>query len=164
MSKIYVDEILPKENAKIAAPDLQLPSGSVVQVVQGHKVNSNSLITSTSFVTCGLDVSITPTSATSKVKVTVCAMLDVNNSNNSGIYTLYRGDTELSGAQTDNGFGRVYSGSSRPIMPISLEFLDSPSTTSEITYVLRVRSTSGGTIEVPGGYQRLTITAMEIAQ
>jgi len=34
MSKIYVDEILPKDNAKITAADLQLPAGSVIQVQQ----------------------------------------------------------------------------------------------------------------------------------
>ena len=40
MSKIYVDEILPKDASKISMPDAELPAGSVVQVVKAPLLSS----------------------------------------------------------------------------------------------------------------------------
>jgi hypothetical protein len=164
-SIIKVDQIQLADGSTPTASDLGLnTTGSVLQVVQGSQVNNNDLITSTSFAATSLSVNITPSSTNSKIYVSVSAVIDVNNNGNSAYYTLYRDSTNLADDESDTqGFGRIYSGSSRPIMPLSLEFLDSPNSTSQLTYNLRVRSTTGERVEVPGSASRLTITAMEIA-
>jgi hypothetical protein len=147
-----------------SAGTLTMPAGHVIQVVTGSQVNQNDLITSTSFTATSLSVNITPSSTSNKIFVSVSAVLDVNNNGNSAYYTLYRDSTNLADDVGDtNGFGRIYSGSSRPIMPLSLEYLDSPNSTSQLTYNFRVRSTTGDRVEVPGSFSRLTITAMEIS-
>jgi len=59
VSKIYVDEILPKDNATVdgsklsALPTSAMPSGSIVQVVNTTRTTATST-NSTSFVTTGL--------------------------------------------------------------------------------------------------------------
>jgi hypothetical protein len=162
---LKVDTIQKNDGSVPTAADLGLNvTGSVLQVVQGSQVNQNDLITATTFTATSLSVNITPSSTSSKIYVSVSAVIDVNNNGNSAYYTLYRDSTNLADDAGDtNGFGRIYSGSSRPIMPLSLEYLDSPNSTSQLTYNLRVRSTTGERVEIPGSFSRLTITAMEIA-
>ena len=65
MTTLYVDNIAPNLQSKISAPNLQLPSGSVLQVVSSTKTDS-SAISSTSFTdSTGLSATITPTSTSS---------------------------------------------------------------------------------------------------
>ena len=68
MSKIYVDEILPKENAQISAPNLQLPAGSVIQTVTDQYSHVGTTITTQdTWTNVGRTISITPTSTNSKI-------------------------------------------------------------------------------------------------
>lgn len=40
MSKLYVNELVPRDASVITAPNLQLPAGSVVQVVNASKISN----------------------------------------------------------------------------------------------------------------------------
>jgi len=76
--------------------------------------------------------------------------------------TIYRGGTNLGhsteGMNGADGDGQLIN------TPMALSYLDSPNTTSEITYSVYFRSNSGATVECPPwGSAKLTLTAMEIA-
>ena len=65
MTTLYVDNIAPNLQSKISAPNLTLPTGSVVQVVEGD-VTSAGDFNSTSWAN-RISLNITAKSATSKI-------------------------------------------------------------------------------------------------
>jgi hypothetical protein len=72
MSTLIVKNLDAPTGESIVAPDLQLPSGSVVQVVHNQTTTDSGneiTTTSTSLVGSGIQVRITPTSSTSKILV-----------------------------------------------------------------------------------------------
>jgi hypothetical protein len=139
----------------------KLPAGSVLQVVQGS-YGTETETSSASYVDTGLSVSITPTSATSKI----LAILNMNgvgkNSNNtSARIALVRGSTNI-GDSRDIGFNNStnpsYIGSADVIV------LDSPATTSSTTYKAQFLSTSGlASARICSSSSTSTLTLMEIA-
>jgi hypothetical protein len=162
MSKIYVDEILPKENAQISAPNLQLPAGSVIQVVQGT-TTTEVQSTSTTFVDTTLSASITPTSSSSKILVHVSHPNSDKRSGNAYMAMwLYRGATPIYRPNSQYFFT---ADSSTLSAGIAFSYLDSPSTTSSITYKTMFNNVAGsGTISVQRNTNPSTIILMEIAQ
>jgi hypothetical protein len=130
-----------------------LVTGKVLQVVTATDSTSRST-TSTSFVTASntLSVNITPSSASNKVFIIInTTMLGAD-----AYYTIYRDATNLG---TGTGFGGVSDSASRCAGAISV--VDSPSTTSQITYQLYVKVASGTAyINVDGN--KGSITAFEI--
>ena len=124
------------------------PAGCILQVKQGVK-DSPSEITSTSFVDIGLSVAITPVSTSNKILVNVQLF------GYSGHYVSYnrvmRDSTEL---------GKPASPGNRPAYALSFSqppdvdgsvahgavtILDSPSTTSEVTYKVQSAERADGT-------------------
>ena len=128
--------------------------GKVLQVVTATDSTSRTT-TSTSFVTASntLAVTITPSSISSKIFIIInTTMLGAD-----VYYTIYRDSTNLG---TGTGFGGISSASARCAGAISV--VDSPSSTSAITYQLYVKIASGTAyINVDGN--KGSITAMEIA-
>jgi len=124
-----------------ALPSTVIGAGAVLQVVQAT-TSTPVTISSTSNVDTGLSASITPTSATSKILVlTSQAGISVIDSNASrtNIISLVRGSTtifdflwETNGATGANGF-RVDPYSA------NISYLDSPATTSSVTYKTQAR-------------------------
>ena len=112
--------------------------GKVLQVVSTFK-NDTFSSSSTSFVDItGMSVSITPTAATSKILVQ--AILYVSHSSSSTVrINLLRGATNIAqpsaGADASTAMAAVPAAGSMTAMPIS--FLDSPATTSAVTYKLQ---------------------------
>ena len=146
-------------------------TGSVLQVVSTTKVNGFST-SSTSFVDLtGLSVSITPTSATSNVMVFATFSMSVGVTTCLAIFNLVRNSTNLSQPSptiTFNGTSIVYPALADAVIPGSLNFLDSPATTSATTYKIQCRASSANIIYVNirgAGDSAFTstITAMEIA-
>jgi len=135
--------------------------GKVLQVVTATDSTARST-TSTSFVTASntLSVSITPSSASNKIFI----ITSFSGSNNTGgydsVFTIYRGATNI-GDATD-GFCKIQNGTGDSIMPISMTFLDSPSSTSSLTYQVYGKSYSTGTTWIGRG-ETGSITAIEIA-
>ena len=110
------------------------PAGSVLQVVSVAKTDVFTT-TSTSLVDItGLSVSITPTSATSKIMVLCSLSLNVTNGNYMAQAVLFRGATKISvgdaaGSRTQSSAYATINGD-RGRSPFSVTFLDSPATTS----------------------------------
>jgi hypothetical protein len=142
-------------------------SGGVVQVKSTTVTASTFSTISSSFVDItGLSVSITPTSASNKILVmaTVQGGLDLD----VEIFTfaLARGGTSIGGGVTGTcvGEGRAASRA----YSFSMQFLDSPASTSALTYNVRTKTSGGysfylnrrGSSDAYNGIS--TITVMEV--
>jgi hypothetical protein len=142
-------------------PKATLPTGSVLQVVNATTIAAIST-SSTSFVTTGFSLSITPSSSSSKVFVLVNGGGVYNVGANRSLHaTIYRGATNLGDATY--GLERFFS-NGEIIAPHSMSVLDSPATTSSTTYTCYFRSGSAADVQFSAA-DRATIsfTAMEIA-
>jgi len=139
------------------------PVSRVLQVVQATFATSTAS-TSTSYVTSGLNASITPSSNTSKVLVMVTMPARTENST-GGIYcTLFRGTVAGTNFFGAAGFGSVYtSASSDTQAGLSVNYLDSPATTSATTYTVGFKSTAGQNAVCQVGGATSSITLMEIS-
>jgi len=156
--------ILTTGSSGQSIPKAALPTGSVLQVVQGT-ISTSTSTTSSSFVATGLTASITPTSATSKILIQISGNLDADASGTQITYNIYRNATGLSPA---TGFGIMYSVGGRAQTPLGVVYLDSPATTSSTTYTLYfARALGSGTAIFNNGSNLGTNTAnivlMEIA-
>lgn len=153
-------------------------SGSVIQVASTTKTDTTSA-TSASYVDItGMSVSITPTSTSSKVMVLV-SIQGAATSNGSMYVRLMRDSTAISigdaaGSRTRASFGSDTNATTDYAYSGSINFLDSPATTSSVTYKLQWNSgDTGGTVYLNRGsgdadnlyYGRYasSITVMEIA-
>jgi len=160
-------------NASAAIAGTKLSgAGKVLQVVQATTATSSETA-STTFVTTGLTASITPSSASNKILI-MCSFAGGNNNGATyvelqHIYTLYRGSTDL-GAASSKGFDLINyytTAGNAPIlysMPVAINYLDSPSTTSSTTYAVyfRVNNASYGA-QFCRNNSTATIILMEIA-
>jgi hypothetical protein len=145
-------------------PFAQLPTGSVLQVVQSTQSASTST-TSSSFVATGLTASITPKYSTSKILIQISGNLDADAASTQITYNIYRNSTGLAPA---TGFGLLYSTGGRMQAPLGLVYLDSPATTSSTSYTFYIaRALGSGTAIFNNGSNIGTNTAnivlMEIA-
>jgi len=147
--------------------DTSPKAGNVIQVVNNTIVGGNYFSTSsTSLVSTNASVSITPTSSTSKILLTVNAIVDLG-ANNGGIQgTIYRGATNLAG--TNGVMSSYYIGINSAGIAngtMSMSFLDSPSTTASTTYTIYVVSSGGAATVIfgYGGRNVISFTAQEIA-
>lgn len=133
--------------------------GQVLQVVQGTSATQFDT-TSTSFVATNLQVSITPTSSSSKILVMATAGVGTSGTNVQPVYTIYRGATDL--GVNNRGFGQAYSSSGGLNSSGAMVYLDSPATTSATTYRVYLRTNIGtATWGFDAGQQ--VITVMEIS-
>ena len=133
-----------------------MPAGSVIQVVNSDST-LNFSTTSTSYVDTGFSVSITPSSASNKVVVIYTGSWSMQASNISIQLSLYRDTTSI------GYYGDLYAASAGWLAGQgTFATLDSPATTSAITYKLYIKE--GG---VPGtvssNLTKHTLIAMEIA-
>ena len=138
-----------------AAGALSLP-GLILQTVNKTSTTQLSL-TSTSFIITDLTVNITPSSSSNKVLV--IASLPVYPTANHQIGTIYRDSTNIGGSSWGLG-----AGTSGIIGMAGGAILDSPNTTSQITYAVYTRTNAGNTSYAMINSAMGTITAMEIAQ
>ena len=146
--------------------------GVVLQVKQTVKTDTFSSTTTGSDVDItGLSVSITPTSASNKILVTYDTNISGSNAGYSGNIHLKRGSTKIyqgdaEGSRTrSTQFFITRNDTIGHLETIKVHgsFLDSPNTTSQVTYAIYCRSYSGT------GYAMInnamaSLTVMEIAQ
>jgi len=113
--------------------------GKVLQVVQTNKSDMASSSSQTYADISGLSVNITPSSSSNKILISFFTQVSTNN--HDAQIRLLRDSTEIvgSGASNDNGTvnARTYQGDL--INTMGTMYLDSPSTTSQITYKLQWR-------------------------
>ena len=167
---------LPTTGLQLA--DSNMPAGSVLQVINSVKTGTQSTTSSSYVDITDLSVTITPVSSTSKILI----MAKINHmaeSSANGVYVnLVRNSTTLVGS-TAGGVTDTYnawatggaggmSNNDRKITSCSLDYLDSPATTSATTYKMQIRA-DGTTVYVNRwGLNNdiasvSSITAMEIA-
>ena len=151
----------------------QASAGKVLQVVS-YTANTLSNLASTTSQTLsstGFSVSITPSSSASKVLVTVQSTTYLQGTPTIlGIFTIYRGSTNLaSGANPPQYMAGVQMTSGTSVgVPLFMQVLDSPATTSSTTYTVYFAGQTGqytqfGTSIGFAGNSNSIITAMEIA-
>ena len=149
-----------------------MPTGSVLQVVNTTTVSTGAYFTttSTSYVATGLSVNITPKFSNSKILVTAQAIVQNNQAQYAVLGTIYRGATNLATGTSPSvlQYSRLGASTASLVVPMNIQFLDSPATTSSTTYQVYVAIESGGTAYFgaavgSAGSDVLQITAMEIA-
>tara|TARA_B110000444_G_C18733394_1_gene544399 strand:+ start:418 stop:927 length:510 start_codon:yes stop_codon:yes gene_type:complete len=165
--------------SKIAVTSADLPSGSVLQVITANKLDTFSTTSLTYVDVTGLSVQITPSSTSSKILVTGALVCSATN---HWIFArLIRDSTQVltpSGSignrTTANfGFGESHTGNYMP-HTLPIHALDSPSSTSQLTYKIQIEVHGGtGFVNTTGrdgndatGYDMRgvsSLTVMEIA-
>ena len=156
MSTLSVDTI----QGQTTAANVKLPAGCILQLIQGTSTTQTTHDTS-SYSDTTLTASITPKYSTSKVYVLV-NQTTYWTANGFSIQIL-RGSTAIS---TPPGSYDVYDNSvSNARDLITITHLDSPATTSAITYKTQaLKHSASGTFMTQDNSRISTITLMEIAQ
>ena len=119
--------------------------GKVLQVVSANKTDTAST-TSTSFVTTGLEVSITPSATSSKILINANPVFGGGVS--AAVFTqLWRDSSviiqaDASGSRTRSSSGWLYVYTGYDGNPVPIVYLDSPSSTSSLTYKIMYMSSN----------------------
>jgi len=160
-------------------PRSAMTSGAVLQVLQTQKTDTFSTSSTTFVDVTGLSVSITPTSATSKILV--CMTVNFSTSQHADMRIVRNstdiaiGDSAGSRIRSTAHIYRGFTNGQYDQATSTMMWLDSPSTTSSTTYKIQIASPySGGYVNVinraqtdtDAGYEGRTvstITVMEIA-
>ena len=133
-------------------PKTGLPSGTVLQVVYAIKTDTFSTsvgTTSGGAAVTGVTATITPQSTNSRILVLCDGVCGFTSTVSQAYLWLARGSTQI-GVGTPNasaiGVGtRAYYQDAGVAAPFALSCLDSPNTTSAVTYNLYLGAQSGGT-------------------
>ena len=142
-------------------PGARLPAGSVLQVITDTQPGEQAT-TSASFTDTVLTITITPTSATSKIFLLYTGSAGTATTQ-EGYLTIKRNSTNLGNGSS--GMMRIWFNGSTGFHfgGYSMSHLDSPATTSATTYTVQFRSDGTNYIYIAGGNSTDTFTVMEIA-
>ena len=144
-----------------ALPSNVIGAGAVLQVVSAFTITNTSTTSSSYVAVTNLTASITPSRASSKILVLVNMNLYSSSNNGEGAMTIYRAGVDLTAGA---GFANAYTGTSDFIMQTPMMILDSPSSTSSVTYAVFIKRTQGtATLQTSLRGTTSTITLMEIA-
>jgi hypothetical protein len=147
-------------------------TGAVKQIKFATSVD-NIATTSTTFVTTGLAVTITPSSASSKIMLSLSGgamYLNANGTSCGLVTTFYNGATNVIASAVTSGEGISYYSCAASVETSgshSMTYIDSPASTSAITYTVYFKATNSARnayFNAFGGPARgmITLTAMEI--
>jgi hypothetical protein len=147
------------DDAIVTAGALVLPAGSVLQVVSVTKTDVSTTTSATFGDISGLTLAITPQSTTSKILMTGMVNMSAGGSDTTtvaGFMRLSRGGTVLAVGDSDGirvpatgeTRGQVQLTESYYAVPLPFNFLDSPGTTSAITYAVQFRADGSRTVAV----------------
>jgi len=152
-----------------------IPSGGKIgQVVSTTKTDTFTVNSRSYSAITGLSVSITPSATSSKILVIVSLQ---GVSSNNGDAVILRDSTQIAvgdtaGSRTSSSFGEFYNGAGSVFRSNSASILDSPSSTSAITYsvscltytssVFYVNRSATDTDSSPYSRSASTITVMEV--
>ena len=147
MSELRTNRIVPRDG---------LPSGSsggVIQVKSATKTDGNFNTSSSSYTdVTGLSVTITPTRSDSKMLI-FANIHGVGNSDTQAYFRFMRDSTPIcvgdaAGGRVQATMGSMYEDQENDANCCSQTFLDSPSTTSAVTYKIQTRTQGAGTIYI----------------
>ena len=110
-----------------------------MQVVQANKSDMASVNNTSYSDISGLSVNITPSSSSNKILVTFTA--NTSTQNHDALVKLVRDSTDIVGSgATHNMTGYPRTANGDTITPLNTTYLDSPNTTSQVTYKLQWRT------------------------
>jgi hypothetical protein len=148
-------------------PAAQLPSGTIVQVVSTTKTDVFSTTSTTIVDVTGMSVTITPKSTSSKILVMVNFLQSTNNATTTNHFRILRGSTSI-GATASTYYTSPYQNGLVGYW-VAMTYLDSPASTSALTYKLSMLLSAASTGYV-GAYSAntglpstSTITVFEVA-
>ena len=153
--------IKPNNNtiSAITALPAAISTGKVLQVVSASAAD-DLVTTSTSFVDINLSLNITPSATSSKIFVTYTGNNETNGTGGNRLsIQMLRDSTQIADA---TGIGSLGS-ENGIVISNALSVLDSPSTTSQITYKMQGKSDDGTVMVFNINGDKTTITAFEIA-
>ena len=142
-----------------------ISGGKVLQYVSATASTEQST-TSTSLVdNTGMTVNITPSSASNKVLILYTDNGSTNRSSDTSTgnitFSLLRDTTQLT--ETDAGYYDGSGNASRTWYgPLALNYVDSPNTTSQVTYKIQFKAASNGTAKTKVFANTATIIAVEL--
>lgn len=138
-------------------------NGTVLQVVSQEYATEVSS-TSQSWVTTGLNATITPKSSSSKILIISQVNCSVSSGTNNLFLTVFRGTVSGTNlGSTAQGFGLLYSAGGRVDATFPISYLDSPSTISAQTYTIAMYAASGITATAQKFGSKSSLVLMEIA-
>jgi hypothetical protein len=167
-----------------ALPKAALPAGSILQVLQSYKTDVFSLTSQSYINVTGLTVSITPTTSTSKILITMNVAFSARTTldslyaafgKNSSVITATIGDAASNRPRASlSSFPGDATGVDNYQAQATQMYLDSPATTSAITYSVMMRTANGNTMYINRTYSdrdtanydgrwTSSITVMEVA-
>tara|TARA_Y100000004_G_scaffold189651_1_gene245616 strand:+ start:213 stop:719 length:507 start_codon:yes stop_codon:yes gene_type:complete len=167
MSTILVNEIQDTAGKKILQN-----TGSILQIVESGTIADHTNQNTNTFADTNMTVSITPTSSSNKILVSFSAVIRANFTGTlaRGALRVKRtvGSTDTTLLMTDDFYEhfQVRNVSTEFSMVPNFEFLDSPSTTNQVTYTVQsyIRNDSGATSVIVRGSSRGTrMLAKEIS-
>jgi len=115
-------------------------TGSILQVVQGIYTPQFSTTNTSTYEFTGLSATITPGSSTSKILVLISGTVQNNTVNGGTWVALFKNSSFLF-----NDNLQQFSAGGNNVSAISLNYLDSPATTSPTTYQLYIKLYNTGT-------------------
>ena len=130
--------------------------GKILQVVSNVDSGPSTASTSsTSYVTTGMDLNITPSATSSKIYLTWTHIFyDSGSSNDEIRMTFYRDSTQLGDC--------IMSQAQSVWIPSVMTYVDSPSSTSQINYEAFFKSNQGNTVYGANASYNAVLTAWEI--
>ena len=151
--------------AAIAGSKLVMPTGSVLQVVQVSGAVSRTTISSTGSWTGHFSLAITPSSTSSKILISAVCPIALQSTGNHmrGGLRLERGSTTI---WNDGDFGEQFqfrNADNEGNQVIPIHYLDSPSSTSAVTYTVQAILTTGNALLLFEKAFGTNMTLMEIA-
>ncbi len=158
-SILRVDSIQTAAGGTATASGLGIGGVGKIGQVLSTVYNTQTSITSTSYTALtGFSQAITPTATSSKVFILVSSAWE-QTGNSEGYGTIYRDSTNLAAQQR---FARNYGHDNHDnVAGFTMSFLDSPNSTSSLTYAVYTRVAAGTATWNPAVHSS-TITVMEV--
>ena len=151
-----------------------IPAGGVIQVQTFQRTAYFEQSTHGSMADCGVSVNITPSSTSNKILILVSGILGNDTLGNLAVIHLLRDSTKIaagSSSSTDDYNGSAFhiGSATYETSNFGINHLDSPATTSQITYKLQMGAFNGDSTlgvrgdNLAGASCPTNITLMEIA-
>lgn len=137
------------------------PAGAVLQTVEAQSQSSITEPNATLADVNGTSISITPSSTSSKILIMWNCGGMSNSANNDIRFKVFRGSTEVRDIQR---YGYSNASSGWESVPIAIQYLDSPATTSSVTYKLQCQTSADGDFRINdnAATDSMVVIAMEI--
>jgi len=171
MGTIFVDNLEPQSGTSLtlgASGDaINLASGATAgfgKIGQVLYTSHNTAVTNstTSYSDTGLTLNITPSATSSKILVYVSQHMFIEDGQSNGTSGALRLNGSSDGLIAIGNICRRYPDTMQQMEQVPLYFIDSPNTTSAVTYKTQFKLQSGGAIVCQRNSEPSMITLMEV--